>query len=100
MPDKGVDKLSFVNYCNLPGLLVDRLFSIIESTEKGYASRENFISTMCKIYCSTIDEKIRLSFDMYDFDSDGKISQEDARLILSYIPISSSSVSVHRLNET
>ena len=28
-PDKGLDRLSFVNYCNLPGILVDRLFALI-----------------------------------------------------------------------
>ena len=42
---------------------------------------------MFKIYYSKLEEKIKLVFDIYDFDSDGLISKEDIRLVLSYIPI-------------
>ena len=31
---------------------------------------------------------MRLVFDMYDFDGDGQICEEDVRLMLSYIPLS------------
>ena len=30
---------------------------------------------------------MKLTFDIYDFDADGFISQEDARVVLSHIPI-------------
>ncbi len=30
---------------------------------------------------------MRMVFDMYDFDNDGIISQEDIRLLLSWVPI-------------
>ena len=33
---------------------------------------------------------MKLSFDIYDFDQDGKISEEDVRIVLSHIPIKSS----------
>ena len=40
-----------------------------------------------KVYYSNLETKIKLSFDMYDFDRDGYITREDVRLILSHIPI-------------
>ena len=51
------------------------------------------MDVMCQIYCSSMEEKIKFSFKMYDFDEDNSISQEDARLILSYIPIGTIDVS-------
>ena len=48
---------------------------------------------MFKIYYSKLESKIKLVFDIYDFDSDGIISKEDIRLVLSYVPI-------HHMNKT
>lgn len=42
------------------------------------------------MYASGLEEKMKLAFEIYDFDSDGKISAEDVRLVLNYIPIRSS----------
>ncbi len=42
---------------------------------------------MFKIYYSKLESKIKLVFDIYDFDQDGLISKEDIRLVLSYVPI-------------
>jgi hypothetical protein len=41
---------------------------------------------MLEIYSSDIDGKMNLVFKIFDFDGDGKISAEDVRMILSYIP--------------
>lgn len=70
----------------------------MKDASSNYASKDAFVEVMCSIYCSPIEEKIKLSFRIYDFDEDNIISQEDARLILSYVPISSNSVSYLLLN--
>ena len=36
---------------------------------------------------SSFENRIRVVFDMYDFDSDGLISKEDILAILNYMPI-------------
>ena len=41
---------------------------------------------MTQVSSSTIKEKMKLVFEVYDFDCDGRISMEDVRLVLSYIP--------------
>jgi hypothetical protein len=40
-----------------------------------------------KVYYSNVETKIKLAFDIYDFDKDGFIRKEDVRLILSHVPI-------------
>jgi Ca2+-binding EF-hand superfamily protein len=46
-----------------------------------------FVHGFFKVYYSNLETKIKLSFDIYDFDRDGYITKEDVRLILSHIPI-------------
>lgn len=42
---------------------------------------------MFKLYTSEFNMKMKLMFDMYDFDRDGRISKEDVSLMLSHAPI-------------
>jgi hypothetical protein len=42
---------------------------------------------MFKLYTSEFNIKMKLVFDMYDFDKDGTISKEDVSLMLSHAPI-------------
>jgi Ca2+-binding EF-hand superfamily protein len=47
---------------------------------------DKFITTMQLVYSSTLEDKMQLVFNIFDFDCDGKISAEDVKLVLSYIP--------------
>ncbi len=86
-----IDKVTLIEFISLPGILSDRFYSLVGSLDKASSvvTLERFLSTMIQVYCSTLDEKMQLVFKMFDFDSDGKISAQDVRLILSYIPIRS-----------
>lgn len=42
---------------------------------------------MVKIFTGSFDELVRFIFKIYDCDNDCKITKEDVKLILSYIPI-------------
>lgn len=53
----------------------------------GYIDLKEFVHGLFKIYYSNLETKIKLCFDMYDFDKDAVIKKEDVRLILSHIPI-------------
>jgi len=52
-----------------------------------YIELREFIHGFFKVFYSNLETKMKLSFDIYDFDRDGLISREDVRLILSHIPI-------------
>lgn len=45
---------------------------------------------MLVFYCSNFDDKIKLIFDIYDFDNDGMINQNDIITIISCMPVNKS----------
>ena len=42
---------------------------------------------MLILFTGSFDQLIKMIFDFYDFNKDGKISREDVRVVLSYIPL-------------
>jgi Ca2+-binding EF-hand superfamily protein len=45
---------------------------------------------MLLFFCSSFDEKVKLVFQMYDFDNDGLINDNDVITIISCMPINKS----------
>jgi len=81
-----------LTYTCLPGIIGERLFSVMDLKGQGYIDLKEFVHGFFKIFYSNLDTKIKLTFDLYDFDKDGYIIQEDVRLILSHIPITNTLV--------
>ena len=44
--------------------------------------------TVCYLDFSD-EDKMKLAFEIYDFDNDGYIDKEDVRLVMSHIPVDS-----------
>ena len=84
---KGVDKNMFINYYELPGILSDRLFSVLDKNNDGILGEEEFTKGMLKLFSvgKSLNSLVKFIFKIYDFDKDGKINKEDVRLILSYV---------------
>ena len=70
-------------------MIAKRLFAVFDKNSDGYLSSEEFINNLLLIYSNDFATKLRLVFSLYDFDEDNFITQEDVRLILSYVPIKS-----------
>lgn len=83
----GINKVTIIDYCQLPGILAERFFSLLDDNTDEYIDLKEFVYVMFKIYYSTFEEQVKLVFDIYDFDKDGYITKEDVRIILSYIPV-------------
>ena len=83
---KGIDKVTFQKYYELPGLISERLFSVFDNDNKGYLSLNDFTSTMLTLFSSDFNDLLELIFKFYDFDRDDKITKEDIRMVLSYVP--------------
>ena len=81
-----IDKVAFFEYVQLPGIINDRFFSQFSRTSAEHIREEPFIDGMLKVYLSTFEEKLQMSFKMYDLDGDGQLQPGDVRLILSYVP--------------
>ena len=52
-----------------------------------YVTKKSFIENMTTIFIGSLDQKIKFTFRMYDFRGYGKVSPEDMRLMLSYLPL-------------
>ena len=84
---EGIDKITFQKYYELPGLISERLFSVFDSSGNGYLSLNDFIFNMLTLFSSNFEKLIEFILKFYDFDKDGKITKEDIRVVLSYVPI-------------
>lgn len=88
--DKGINRITLLTYTNLPGIIGERFAHVLDLSKTDYVDLREFVHGFFKVYYSNLETKIKLSFDMYDFDRDGYITKEDVRLILTHIPICTS----------
>ena len=83
----GIDRISFGKYYDLPGLISERLFSVFDSKNKGYLTLDDFTNSMIILFSGDYAQLLNFIFDFYDFDKDQKITKEDIRIVLSYVPL-------------
>ena len=83
----GLSKVVFNSYYNLPGIIGDRLFKVFDTNGNNSIELAEFVEGMTTLFYEEYEKNSRFIFDFYDFDNDGKISQEDIRVVLSYITL-------------
>jgi Ca2+-binding EF-hand superfamily protein len=83
---KGINKVTFVEYTQLPGLLAERLFSVWDVDKDDYLSQKEMLAGLLRLFCSTFNQKIGLVYQCYDFDGDGMISKKDILTLLTSMP--------------
>ena len=59
----------------------------MDRNRNNYIDVLEFIEGMTILFSENYEKLIEFIFDFYDFDKDGKISKEDVRVVLSYIPL-------------
>lgn len=104
--DDSIDKVTFIEYTKLPGIINDRfhiLFSggankttsmspdnkvktIVHKKKDENVTETSFYENFRTIFIGELDDKIKFTFKMYDFDNDGYITPEDIRILMSYMP--------------
>ena len=89
---KGINKITFSKYYELPGIIFDRLFSVFDPENTEYVELDNFVKGMTTLFTKDFEDLVKFIFSFYDFDKDGKISKEDIRIVLSYIPLNKSKI--------
>jgi len=85
---KGIPKHVLHSYMNLPGLIGDSFYRILDTNKDEYIDLNEFLNGLSRIYFGDFEDKLKFIFEMYDFDGNGKISKEDIRTMMSYIPMS------------
>ena len=83
----GLSKVVFNSYYTLPGIIGDRLFKVFDTNSNNCIELVEFVEGMRTLFYEDYEKNSKFIFDFYDFDNDGKISQEDIRVVLSYITL-------------
>ncbi len=89
---KGINKVTFNKYYDLPGIISERLFAIFDKDKDGILSLSEFVNGMRSIFsqAETFDSLAKYIFDFYDFRSCEKIKKDDVRVVLSYVSLQKS----------
>lgn len=82
---KGIDKLSFIEYMNIPFIVGEKLFNAFDKNKKGFLTKNEFVNGIISLYVGDLEETQKMIFSILDFDSDGIIIPEDSRLLISFI---------------
>lgn len=62
--EKKLDKITFLEYCNLPGIINERFLKYFDANADGLISEHSFITNLSKIYSSDLDTRMLLTFNM------------------------------------
>lgn len=61
---KGINRVTMLNYANLPGIIGERFFAVLDLSKSDYIDLREFVHGFFKVYYSNLDTKMKLSFDM------------------------------------
>lgn len=62
--ERKVDRIAFLQYCNLPGIINQRLIKILDPESRDIIELSNFIKVLTKIFASDLDTRMRFTFSM------------------------------------
>lgn len=84
---KGINLVTFNQFYDLPGIILDRLFNVLDKNGNGFLDLSEFNEGLTLLFTHNFDYLVKFIFKFYDFDNDGYITKEDIRTILSYVPL-------------
>ena len=74
----------FQEFIQLPMIISEKLFSYLTYSDKSPLSIVNFSNGIFNLLYSSIEDKISIVFQIYDFDKDNMIHKNDVLLLLKY----------------
>ena len=87
-PTKGINRVSFLEYYDYPGLIGERFRRVFDVDDVGYILEVPFIKVMKDACIGRLKDKIAIVFQMLDFDNDGYVCKDDICALLLHVPIS------------
>ena len=84
---KGINKVTFFDYIKIPIFIAEKLFSALDKDEDTFLNSHEFIEGLQDLYMGDFETTLELIFKILDFDKDGKITKEDTKVLLSYLPL-------------
>ena len=84
---QGLTKNVFHSYYNIPIIICERLFKVLAIKEHTFLSQEEFVNGLINLFLGDYKTLIKIMFNMYDYNRDGKVSRNDVKIIFNYIPL-------------
>ena len=64
LKEKKLDRIALLEYCNLPGIVNERLLKLFEPNKEGLVSEYQFSKVLSSIFASELDSRMKLTFNM------------------------------------
>lgn len=84
---QGIGKITFYDYMKLPIFIAEKVFAAFDKDEDSFLSLKEFIEGMMQLYFGSFRETVKIIFNIFDFDRDGKINRSDIKTTMSYLPL-------------
>ena len=77
----------FLEYIDIQEFIAKRIYKFLNKSEKSEKlSKNDFCEGLKKLYYGNVNDLIKFTFFLADYNNDGKIYKTDMKQILSYIP--------------
>jgi hypothetical protein len=83
--EKTIEKITFIEYMNIPFIVGEKIFKVFNKSKNGFLNKKEFVSGIISLYSGSLEETEEMIFNLLDFDLDGIIIPEDARLLLTFL---------------
>jgi hypothetical protein len=83
--EKSIEKITFIEYMNIPYIVGEKIFKVFNKNKDGFMNQKEFITGIINLYSGSLEETEEMIFNLLDFDLDGIIIPEDARLLITFI---------------
>ena len=67
--------------------MAERVYNRYDKTGKGFISEKEFVNASIFFFSSHFEDKLRIVFELFDFNNDNKIEAEDIRTFISHMPL-------------
>ena len=81
----GITKQLFLNYYNLPLIIGERLFKVLDTNNHSSLSEEDFVSGLLNLFLGDYKTLVKIMFNIYDNINDRKESMNEINKVLDKI---------------
>ena len=83
----GLTKKIFLKYYDLPLIINERLFKVLDVNNHSSLTEDDFVTGLLNLFLGDYKALVKIMFNMYDYNRDGKISKKDVKIVFNYIPL-------------
>ena len=83
---RGISLKSFLDYMDIQEFITQRIFKYLNKSKSNKLNKNDFCQGLNDLYYGEVENLIKFTFFLADFNRDGMIYKSDMKLFLAYIP--------------